>query len=45
VAFSDIFFFEDTCKFCYGFDSFVLILSLLKVGIFLFNFNELKTKL
>ena len=34
VAFYDIVFFEDKCRFCNGFDSFTLILDLPKVGIF-----------
>lgn len=45
VASYDIFFFEDECGFCYGFDSFALILGLPKVDKVPCKFHEIKIKL
>lgn len=42
MAFYDVFFFDDKCGFCYGFDSFAFILGLPKVGVFLYKFHEIK---
>lgn len=44
MAISDVFFFEDKCRFCYSFDSFALLLSLPKVGVFPYKFREIKIK-